>query len=166
MLVQAIEEIPCRLKILLTDADSSGVPIIPTDTRKPTDGIVRLQERIERDWRLDEDLFLVEVLEHLFYEHEGFADLTAATEGEFALRSAEGGGIFTRAFWDAIFDADKLGDDGFVYWEEVFEVTKLTMHAYFELLPHVLRDQLTKGGQQSQRPKYFGKLPQRITREE
>ena len=115
MLVQAIEEIPCRLKILLTDADSSGVPIIPTDTRKPTDGIVRLQERIERDWRLDEDLFLVEVLEHLFYEHEGFADLTAATEGEFALRSAEGGGIFTRAFWDAIFDADKLGDDGFVY---------------------------------------------------
>ena len=146
VLSDAIDGIPCRLKILLTDACSFGVPIT-----------------------LPYINTLKKAYANLFLEHKGFLNVAAAVEGEYALGNTDGG-IFTRAFVDTMLFVDKLGDDGFVSWEEVFEETKKDMHIYFETflasptMPESIRDALTEIGQQSQRPKYFGELPQRFHR--
>ena len=149
VLSDTIDRIPCRLKLFLTDATNLALPIALRD----------------------EFLSHKKAYANLFLEHKGFLNVAAAVEGEYALGNAEGG-IFTRAFVGLMVFVDKLDDDGFVSWEEVFEATKQMTHAYFEWLlasptmPESIRDALTEIGQQSQRPKYFGELPQRITRDE
>ena len=146
VLANAIDSIPCRLKILVTDACSYGVPVT-----------------------LPYINTLKKAYANLFLEHKGFLNLAAAVEGEFALGNSEGG-IFTRAFVDVMEFVDKLGDDGFVSWSEVFEETKKRTHFYFEVfmdspsMPQNIRDTLNEVGQKSQRPKYFGELPKRFSR--
>ena len=146
VLADAVERIPCRLKILLTDACSFGVPItIPYFNTVKTAYV------------------------NLFLEHAGFLNVAGAVEGEYALGDLRGG-IFTRAFVDILMGVGNFGDDGFVSWEEVFEGTKKNMHSYFqqfldsEYMPQHMRDALTEIGQQSQRPKYFGEFPKRFRR--
>ena len=146
VLADAIDGIPCRLKILFTDACSFGVPITLPYVNT-----------------------LKKAYANLFLEHKGFLNVAAAVEGEYALGNSYGG-IFTRAFVDTMLFVDKLGDDGFVSWEEVFKETKKKTHTYFEAflaspnMPDSIRDALTEIGQQSQRPKYFGELPKRFDR--
>ena len=147
-LANAIETIPCRLKILVTDASCDfGISTIFPCTSN----------------------MLKKAYANLFLEHKGFLNLTAAVEGEFALGDSEGG-IFTRAFVDVMIFVGKLGDDGFVSWSEVFEETKKRTHFYFEVfmdwpgMPQNIRDTLNEVGQKSQCPKYFGELPKRIER--
>ena len=146
VLADAVERIPCRLKILLTDACSFGVPItIPYFNTVNTAYV------------------------NLFLEHKGFLNVAAAVEGEYALGNPEGG-IFTRAFVDILMDVGDSGDDGFVSWKDVFEATEKKMHSYFQVflasehMPQDMRDALAQIGQQSQRPKYFGELPKRFRR--
>ena len=147
VLADAVERIPCRLKILLTDACSFGVPIT-----------IPYLNSVKRAYL------------NLFLEHKGFLNVAAAVEGEFAIGNGEGG-IFTRTFVDVMLFVDKLGDDGFVSWEEVFEATKRKTHSYFHAIytspitPQSIKDTLAEVGQQSQRPKYFGELPKRFNRQ-
>ena len=161
-----MDGIPCRLKILLTDTDSYGVPILDGGSSTSSVGVPILDGGSSAS-----SITLQKAYANLFLEHAGFLNVAGAVEGEYALGNAEGG-IFTRAFVDIMPFVDKFGDDGFVSWEEVFEATKEKTHFYFKMLlrsPSMsqwLRETLTEVGQQSQRPKYFGKLPQRITREE
>ena len=168
VLADAVDRIPCRLKILLTDTDSYGVPILDggSSTRSSYFPFTFLDE----SWPVLSIPFQ-KVYANLFLEHAGFLNVAAATEGEYSIVTTEGG-IFTRAFVVAMLQPDKFYDDGFVSWAGIFKATKEKTHFYFKMLlrspsmPQWLRETLTEVGLQSQRPKYFGKLPQRITREE
>ncbi len=145
-LANAVDRVPCRLKILATDACSFGVPI-----------------------RLPYINTLKKAYVNLFLEHKGFLDVTAAVEGEYALGNSEGG-IFTRAFVDVMLYVEGLGDDGFVSWREVFEKTQKKTGAYFKAFinssefPQSIKETLDRVGQKNQRPKYFGELPERFYR--
>lgn len=145
-LANAVGNVPCRLKILATDACSFGVPIqLPyLNTQK-------------------------KAYKNLFLEHKGYLNVAAAVEGEYALGNSNGG-IFTRAFVDVMLYVERLDHDGFVSWKEVFEETQKKTEAYFEAFmnspdfPRSVKETLDEVGQKSQRPKSFGELPQRFYR--
>ena len=154
VLADAVGRIPCRLKILLTDTGSSGVPI----SRPYASFFV--------ETRLDESsTSLKKAYTNLFLDHAGFLNVAGAVEGEFALGDTEGG-IFTRAFVDVM-----LYPGGGFIWEGVLNQTAKKMDYFFRAfldspkMPQGVRDILTEVGQQSQRPKYF-EFPRRIMREE
>ena len=94
------------------------------------------------------------IFRHLFLQHEGFLNLTAATEGEHAyINPIEEAGLFTTEFLSAIRGYADGNADGFVSWEEVFHVTRsrtISTSVAF-----------VKDG--TQRPKYYGELPKRPT---
>ena len=88
-IVDKIDVLRCRLKIFMSDVDSySGQPVRygnPSDLSVSVLGHARLPV----------------ALRHLFVEHEGFLNLTAATEGEFSLGDTTGG-VFTKAFVESV----------------------------------------------------------------
>lgn len=147
---------PCRLKLLITDTDNFGPPV--TEPLNPDETIVHvpiIENRIPR----------FSAVENLFLEHEGFLNLTAATEGEYAwISSPLGGGVFTLMLNDVIDGSSDLDGDGFLSWEEVFKLTRQQTMKLFLMLdidPSQLED-LKQKGIKDQRPKYYGELPQRI----
>ena len=155
-LTEALNALPCRLKILLTDSDSTIPPdrgsSSPTATETPED-----TPGDEIDARgTNPTPFLWHVtFRQLFLQHEGFLNLTAATEGENAyIAPIQEGGFFTTAFLSAIRCYADGNEDGFVSWEEVFHVTRSRTIAAFEVF------EVFKG--KTQRPKYYGELPKRI----
>ena len=146
-IAEAVRALPCRLKLLVTDPCSYGVEIFmpPTHYGDYPNGY-----------------------RHLFLEHEGFLNVTAATEGEYA-GGDDSGGWFTQAFVAimgnaSLYDTDR---DGFVSWKEIFVATQKRTEKIFSVGKDDLHDywkrRLEEAGQQSQRPKYFGELPQRIS---
>ena len=163
-LAAAIYSLPCRLKILVTDVGSVGVPITepyPTPEKEaitPLKGTLtpEVVDKKETDTE-KETLTPANVYRHLFLEHEGFLDITAATEGESSFAHFFGG-YFTNAFVDAIQSATSAADDSFVSWNKVFETTKRL--TYSELQNRIV----AMSEQQSQRPKFFGQLPKRFDR--
>ena len=155
-LVEAMDALPCRLKILMTDPCEYGgersVPLVPIPSHSDA------------------------LYKHLFYEHEGFFNVTAATKGEYAL-SNQLGGVFTFAVSETIrkigynYPLDGDGDldgDGFVSWEEVFkEIHRRTNEEYemiFPLLNYDFTRRIKEIGQKGQNPVFFGDLPKRIVR--
>ena len=144
-IAKALAALPCRLKLLVTDAVSYGVEIsehwYPTSRPAYSD---------------------------LFLEHRGFLNLASATEGEYA-GGDDKGGWFTTVFVLEVLekarDYDTNGDD-FISWEEIFVATKELTEKIFEVRKHDLPARwehlLEEIGQESQRPKYFGELPQRV----
>ena len=149
----------CRLKILITDSESHGTPIT-----EPLDVFGSLyRAKVENKSLSREDAYT-----HLFFEHEGFLNLTAATEGEYAFGDFEGG-WFTRSFVQAIYAFHELDSDfdSFISWEEVFQrARQKTMALFYEKAPkggQEIKQKLRAEGIRSQRPKYYGELPKRIS---
>ena len=148
-LAAALNALPCRLKILLTDSGSSG-PIV-TETSDDTAG-----DAIHHSGTTPTPSFWPATFRHLFLQHDGFLNLTAATEGEDAYanpRTQES--FFTTGFLSAIRGYADGNADGFVSWEEVFHVTRsrtISICAAFATIKDI-----------SQRPKYYGELPKRTT---
>ena len=144
-LATALKALPCRLKILLTDSGSSGP--MATETPEDTAG-----DAIHRRGTTSTPSLWPATFRHLFLQHEGFLNLTAATEGEDAYAIKEAA-FFTTAFLSAIRGYADENADGFVSWEEVFHVTRSgtisTGTAFFT--------------DKTQRPKYYGELPKRMT---
>ena len=112
--------------------------------------------------------FLDETTLHdLFVKHEGFLNVTAATEGEFAWGWFNHGGWFTTSFVSAIYRPWIDDGDGFLSWKEMFnETRRLTMAAFKSTYAsHSSREfkyDLADRNQTTQRPKYYGELPKRI----
>lgn len=159
----------CRLKILITDMESSGPrvtePLNPDD-RKLYQGDRKLYQGDRNTSGTSTSLKrnLIDAFKNLFLEHEGFLNLTAATEGEPAWGTPIHGSIFTDSLHNSIFvnfDYSDLDGDDFLSWEEVFKVTRVQVMAWYD---HLNIDQagLRQKGIESQRPKYYGKLPKRI----
>ncbi len=166
---EALKALPCRLKILLTDSGSFG----PMVTETPED---TSSDAIHHRGTTPTPSLWPATFRHLFLQHEGFLNLTAATEGEhaYAIEEAafyegflsltaategehayaiEEAAFFTTAFLSAIRGYADENADGFVSWEEVFHVTRSgtisTGTAFLE--------------DKTQRPKYYGELPKRTT---
>ena len=124
-IAKAIEALNCRLKMLITDTDSIGPPILVRQTIDST--IKSTQHRsVSSNPR---------ILGHLFLLHEGFLNLKSCSWGQGSLGSALRGGFFTVSLMEAIIDFDPRADvngDSFVSWEEVFELTKQYLNALYQ----------------------------------
>lgn len=154
----------CRLKILITDVDSSGPRV--TEPLNPDDRKLYSDDRNTSGTSTSQKRNLIDAFKNLFLEHEGFLNLTAATEGEHAwggVRAA--GGIFTKELHNSIFfdnfDDSDLDGDGFLSWEEVFKLTRAKVMLWYDRF-NIDRATLMQKGIESQRPKYYGELPKRI----
>lgn len=101
---ESIAALPCRLKILITDCCSSYPPEFV---------IAEGDERVE-PWK---NLYA------LLLEHEGFVDITAASPGQAALGSANGG------FLTINLESDM---QRYSSWERVFEETQKRVEAETE----------------------------------
>lgn len=167
-LVKAMERLQCRLKILITENCSSG-PSVAASTNLDT----QLHKFDVNKGADSPDLG--DTFRHLFIEHKGFLDLTSASEGELSFGNRTEGGWFTLAFVKAICrlnNLDQNPQDGFVSWSEVFAASRLKTMALFDRhIQHATGQhlqgakwRLRQMGQTTQRPKYFGELPKRITR--
>ena len=153
-IAESLQQLQGRLKIFITESGSQGPPV--TD---PVDFLAR-PYRAE----VSNGVSRAEMFKHLFFEHEGFLNLTAATEGEFAFGDSNGR-LFTQAFVHAIY---KYADyrPFFISWADVFKLTRQkTMdlfHAKASEFPyemHEMKEQLKAKGVESQRPKLYGELP-------
>ena len=152
--VDSMQNLACRLKIFITDAGSQGPPV--------TDPVDFFTSRYRAN--LSNGVLRAEMFKHLFFEHEGFLNLTAATEGEFALKN-KNGRLFTQALVYAIYKFDDYRSP-FMSWADVFKLTRQQtidlFHAAASKLPNDLKAQLRASGVESQRPKFYGELPVRI----
>ena len=153
-LAKAVEELNCRLKILITDA-SGYSPVIP----------IELPPRGNPDYSHLDDLFL---------EHEGFLNLTSASPGQLSIGDRVNGGYFTLALVDGILpwsmaDIDRNPQDGFVSWEEVFEETKVLLDNCYEMAESKFSRRfkmvLRRRNQTIQTPEVLSEFPKRIPQE-
>ena len=166
-IVEALEGLDCRLKILITEASSTGPPVSPPGS---SDGDVPLREKVSVGGPISIDT----ALHNLFFEHEGFLNISSASEGESAFGENGAGSYFTKSLVDAIYDrvefeyTDFNPQDGFVSWSEVFELTKEATMEMFEKnkkrFPSRILERMQETGQTTQTPKYFGELPKRFVR--
>ena len=142
-LVEAMDRLGCRLKILLTDACSYGVEVEPFNLNPPD---------------------LKEFYKNLFFQHKGFLNVVAASPGEYATSTPEAGGLFTAAFvFTMTVPPESVWEDGFSTWEEVFRETYEMTQWYFQrAYSDGVPPQLNNITQTSQHPKYLGALPRPI----
>ena len=144
-LVDRMDELGCRLKILMTDSCSySGEPVTYVN---PSD---------------------LDAYRHLFLEHKGFFNVTAASKGEIA-GGSQSGGWFTRGIFRIIDHPGRidLDADDFITWEEVFkEISRVTNELFEESkseLSEYWKSEIERIGQKGQNPIFFGDLPKRIS---
>ena len=149
--VKSIQGLQCRLKILITDTDSSG----PSVTEPMRDE--------ETNTSVGTVLDQQDVLRHLFLQHEGFLNLTAATEGEHAFANSNFGSHFSYALISTVSKFRDTDADRFASWGEFFSQTRQeTMNIFRNAAfpPSMIRD-FERLGIEGQRPKYYGQLPKR-----
>lgn len=155
-LANAVKNVSCRLKMLITDACSSA-PSPPGG--KTTSYGAQVVGRTH--------------IKNLLGEHEGFLHINGATEGEYGWCSPSiGGSTFTLAFMEAISEQadDRMHNptangDGFVSWDEVYALAKKDTRAYYdELYPYFsdkTKDDLKKRGITSQNPQVYQMVSRR-----
>ena len=145
-----IGDMQCRLKIFITDTYNE-IPDIPPLPEMSVHG---------------ED-----ILNNLFFEHEGFLNLNSSALGQIAISGPRRGGYFTASLMNGMFPwdmdmIDRKPQDGFVSWEEVFEFTKEDMDFIYEVsepnYPSSLKDTLKQYNQTTQTPEVLSDFPKRI----
>ncbi len=146
-LADAMAKVDCRLKMLITDA-CSNAPRLPIVTSSYAVETVSKRH-----------------IRHLFGQHEGFLHLNAASEGQYSWSHLELGSFFTIALMELISDRSDADRDGFVAWQEVFELTRDVTEELFErvypLLPQSTKQDMQKLGIKSQTPRAYS-LPKRM----
>lgn len=95
------------LKMLITDTCSEQVGQEGPSARQPI-AFVDLKPNAK---------FYVK---HLFLEHNGFLDITAASPGQRAYGHYQIGGFFTKALVDGLIPASDTNEDDFLSWAELF----------------------------------------------
>lgn len=162
-LVKIMEGLSCRLKILITEVDSSGPPVTQPRRSTNTRRFVGVSTH--------DPLTQTDVLRQLFFEHKGFLNLTATSLGHFAMGSATDGGWFTKALIDGMLPVDlskvdRNPQNGFVSWEEVFELTKEYLNEHYKAnepnFSERLREMLEQRNQTTQTPEVLSHFPKRI----
>ena len=156
-LADELQAKPCRLKMLITDACSNFV-----ESTLAGDELARYGDIVPSERKYVKDLFLA---------HKGFLNITAASPGEFALGTKDGGGFFTTALAKRSFTAAADADgDRFLSWDEVFAKCKTeTENLFQQALPEIPRNseifgELEKKRQTTQMPHAYAPLPTPATR--
>lgn len=146
-LADAMERVNCRLKMLITDACSNA----------PRPLIVASSYAVETVSKSH--------IKNLFGQHKGFLHLSAASEGQYSWSHLELGSFFSIALMELISDISDADRDGFVAWQEVFELTRdVTEELFKQHYPHFpqsMQEDMLRRGIKSQTPKAYS-LPQRM----
>ena len=138
----------CRLKLLITDACSNATELA-TATALGVETVSKVY------------------IKNLFGQHEGFLHVNGATEGEYGYCYIEPklGGFFTLSLTLLISDLSDENRDGFVEWQEVFDLAKEDTKKHFnQNYPHFplsWKNDLRIRGITSQTPKAYS-LPKRL----
>ena len=153
-LADALQEKPCRLQMLITDACSNFV-----ESTLAKDTVARYGDVVPSERKYVKDLFLA---------HKGFLDITAASPGEFALGTKDDGGFFTTALATRSFTAAAdIDGDLFLSWKEVFAKCKTeTENLFQQALPEIRSNptvflQMEEARQTTQVPHNYEPLPTR-----
>ena len=104
-LITLLKEKPGRLKMLVTDTSSSGVHAIKPEAHNYA----------------PELMTLLPYTKHLFLQHRGILDITAASPGQEAWGSNTLGGFFTASLIESLNTESDTNKDGFLSWTEIFE---------------------------------------------
>ncbi len=148
-----LEQKPARLKMLITDTCSTLVDTPEVVAASAT--YANVTGKGER------------YTQHLFLQHEGMLDITAAERGDYAWGHQDIGGFFTAALMQSCNEpADVSLKDGFLTWDEVFaQCIVETQHIFTQTLaesefgPEHLLD---NGTPKRQTPVAYSPLPQRL----
>ena len=162
-LVKIMEGLNCRLKILITETGSSG----PQGTKPRRSTNTRRFVGVSTHTPLTQ----TDVLRQLFFEHKGFLNLTATRLGHFAIGNINDGGWFTEALIKGMLppdlsEVDRNPQDGFVSWEEVFELTKEYLNKHYKAnesnFSPLSRESLQQRNQTTQIPEVLSDFPKQI----
>ena len=119
---------PARLKMLITDTDGPIVDesVAPSVSYAETKKAETKKREFPR-------------VKHLFLQHKGMLDITAASSGKYAWGNSEDGFFFTHALIESMARvASDANKDGFISWTEVFErAQKLTQEVFVAKTRHV-----------------------------
>ena len=111
VLERRLQEKPARLKMLITDTCSKMVNTEGLTARKVA--FVGVEGRVSF------------YAKNLFLEHTGFLNVTAALPGKLAYGDTDIGAYFTHAIAGSLnSDTDKMPQDNFLSWVEVFNAAK------------------------------------------
>lgn len=150
-IADSLQQLTCRLKILITDAGSHGSSV--------TDPVDFFEKPLRVDW--SKPVSRATMFKRLFFEHEGFLNLTAATEGEFALEDSNGR-LFTQALVHALYNYHSFTISWMGVLKLIRQKTMDLFHKEASEFPNDIKQQLREKRVESQRPKYYGELPRRI----
>lgn len=104
-IIRRLNEIDCRLRLLITDSCSNLVSLPIPITASPRSIGEKQDKKYYRD---------------LFIDHRGLLDVTAASEGEYAWGNSTLGGYFT----SSLFSSFKGDGSRFRTWEDVIKDAK------------------------------------------
>ena len=156
-LADALQEKPCRLQMLITDACGNFV-----ESTLAGDTLAKFGDVVPSERKYVKDLFLA---------HKGFLDITAASPGDFALGTKDDGGFFTTALAKLSFTAAADADgDRFLSWNEVFAKCETeTQNLFQQALPEIRSNpaifgQMEEIRQTTQVPHNYAPLPTPATR--
>lgn len=103
---RAVESRSGRLKIIITDACSSYPP-----TKTPKQ-VVNFAQTVSKRH-----------IKNLFGQHEGVFHVNGASEGQYGYCNYTRGSFFTQSLVPVISDTSDTDKDGFVTWQEVFDLS-------------------------------------------
>ena len=141
---QNLQEVSnCRLRILITDRCKGFLKSIPMNSPNETPTFDKHTK-----------------IKHLFMGHEGFLHLSGAAVGEYGWADERVGGLFTDTLLHAInhpSGSDIDGNaDGFIAWQEIFDLTqRMTADRFqsaYPLLSGSLKELLQEQDSASQTP--------------
>ena len=149
-LAEVVSEKNCQLKMLITDTCSNVVPVSPSEA---SPGQKATPDPILPD---------AAVMTDLFFEHEGFLDITATEPRHYGLGDLRGG-YFTKALIISSNTQANVDGNDFISWHEVFELTKKETQKLFgqRTVSLILQRELNTIGQMTQTPVQYS-LPTRI----
>ena len=146
--VQNLQDVSnCRLRILITDRCKGLLKSTPINSPNETPTFDKHAK-----------------IKYLFMEHEGFLHLSSASAGEYGWANEQVGGLFTDTLLQAIkhpssSDIDRNGD-GFITWQEIFDLTQRTTADRFQsaypTLSESLKGLLREQDSASQTPTAYG----------
>ena len=115
-LITLLKEKPGRLKMLVTDTCSSRVHAIKTDAHNYA----------------PEPMTPLPYTKHLFLQHRGILDITAASPRQEAWGNDTLGGFFTASLIESLNTESDTNEDGFLSWTEIFESSQRKTQKLFK----------------------------------
>ena len=115
---EVMQNVSCRLKLIITDCCSSYPASAASDTAAM--GLTTYGDVVERNYITD-----------LFGKHEGLLHVNGTTEGSYGWVNKNRGGFFTTSLIQSIHHRTDRNRDGFLEWHEVLQVAEAVTQETF-----------------------------------